>query len=192
MDDPTDFSAFTAQATVNPPPFNLRFYTEAMEHPGKSAEAGRRMFVDVDLVEIRVPGSKDVVVRKAEDKAKQDQYVNAAYQQWLKTKVDPVDGTPLSEAPFLRPSEIADMKAVGVMTIENLASLSDAYVQRVGIHGVKLRDKARAFLESAKDSALVLKQQEELAKRDRDIAALQDQIKALNARFEAAQKANAA
>ena len=74
MNDPAlDFSAFMAQ---QPPGQgarpNLRFFIEAKPHPGKSAEEGRPVYVDVDMVSIINPGSKDEVVRIAKDKIKDD------------------------------------------------------------------------------------------------------------------------
>lgn len=188
MNDPTDFSAFAAQQSQGMKPV-LRFETIAVELPGKSAQEGRPIFEDRDFVTIIVPGSKDEVHRRADEKAKVDPYIAQAYEQWKKTKQQPVDGTPLTEAPFLRPSQIKEMQSQNVLSIENLANLSDVQAQRVGFDGMTLRDKARVYLENAKDSSFAMKLDAENSALKRDMAALREQFDALVAQLEKKGKA---
>ena len=189
MIDPTDFSAFfNQQPQMNVPRPNLRFYTEGVNHPGKSAEAGRPVYVDRDMVEIQWPGSRDTVAGFAEDKAKKDQFIAFAYAKWKETRIQPESGTPIAEVPFLMPSQVKNLLDQGVKSLESLANLSDEQAGRVAFDGLVLRDKAQKYMQAAKDSALVTRMQDQLAQRDRDIAAMREQISTLNARFEAAAK----
>lgn len=189
--DPMDFGSFQApQRGIGPRPL-LRFYTEAVEIPGKSAIEGRPIFENRDFVAITNPGSRDEVVRRAEDKAKQDPYVAHAYKIWKETQEQPSDGTPLEQVPFLNPAQVRELRALNITSLEALAELPDTAKQRFQ-GGHDLQRKAKALLESAKDSALVTKLQSELASRDQQIKFLQDQITAINARFEAAQNGKAA
>ena len=111
-------------------------------------------------------------------------FIAWAYDQWLKTKQQPTEGTPIDRVPFLKPSQIKELQAVNIMSLENLAGLSDVQAQRAGFEGMKLRDTARAYLAAAKDTALVVKMQAELATRDLEIEALKKQMAEINTRFE--------
>lgn len=179
-----DFSEALATASQEPRPI-LRFFTQADEVPGKSAEEGRPVYVDRDYVEIIWPGARDIICPRAEDRAKKDPYVKQAYEHWKKTREQPVEGTPLTEVPFLKPSQIKEMQAQNVMSLEQLAGLTDTQAPRIAFDGMQLRDKAIAYMKAAKDTALAMKLKAELDQRDRDIAVLRDELVKLNARFEA-------
>lgn len=77
-------------------------------------------------------------------------------------------GTPVSQWPFLTPASVETLKALKFYTVENIASASDGQLQVMGM-GVQdtgpiaLRDRARAYLKAAQDSALPQRQAEELA-----------------------------
>jgi capsule polysaccharide export protein KpsE/RkpR len=186
--DPSSDSFFSG-----PPPGgrgprpNLRFYTEAVEQSGKSLEAGRPIYMEVDFVAITNPGSRDEFITKAEHKAKQDEFVAWAYKKWKATQEQVVDGTPLETVPFLNKAQIMELKALNVHSLESLANLPDTAKQRF-MGSVELSKKAKAYLNSATDTALVTKLQSELDKRDRDMEAMKKQMAEANARFEALSK----
>ena len=72
------------------------------------------------------------------------------------------------------------MKHFKFYTVEQIANASDAQLNTIGMAAgmspFALRDKAKAFLSSAKDTALVQQQADELSKRDEIIARMQAQI----------------
>lgn len=185
MNDPLDPSFFDA-----PPPDRrgprprLRFETEAVELPGKSLEAGRPIYEERDYVYITTPGSRDEVKRLAKDKAKEDEFISWAYNKWLATKQEVQDGTPLETVPFLSKSQIMELKAISIGSLETLAEAPEPALQRMmGLRDLKKR--AQAYMQQAKDTALVGKLQSELSKRDAEIEMMKEQIKQANARFEA-------
>lgn len=168
----------------------LRFYTEAVELPGKSAEEGRPVYEDRDFVGITNPGSRDEVVRLAKDKAKQDDYVAWAYRKWLTTKEQPVDGTPIETVPFVSKSLALELKGINIHTLEALSEAPETAMQRMmGLRD--LQKKAKVYLEAAKDTAVLSKMQHELEARDRQIGIMQKQIEEMNARFVEALKEKA-
>jgi hypothetical protein len=65
-------------------------------------------------------------------------------------------------------------------TVEQVAQASDAQLGAMGMAAgmspLALRDKAKAFLSSAKGTALVQQQADELRKRDEEIAAVKAQL----------------
>src|SRR5262245_10732606 len=77
----------------------VQFFMIAKKNEGKSALEGRPIFDEVPMVKIITPGSKDVMVNKA----------NETYQarfplQWERFKKrleQSQEGTPLEEVPFL-------------------------------------------------------------------------------------------
>jgi hypothetical protein len=185
MFDPTDNQFFDApppQQQRGPRP-HLRFWTETIPHPGKSAEEGRAVYFDVDMIGITNPGSRDETVRKAADKAKEDEYYAWAYAKWQKTKEQPVDGTPVEMVPWLNKSQALELKGINIHTLEVLAEAPEPAMQRMmGLRDLK--KKAQSYLAAAKDGAVVSKMQDELADRDRTISMLQKQMADMSARFD--------
>ena len=190
MLDPADDNFFDitppAQQGKGPRPI-LRFYSEAVEMPGLSANEGRPIFKEVDFVGITNPGSRDEVVVVAEKKAKTDEYIAWAYKKWKATQEQVIDGTPVETVPFLSKAVCMELKALNIHTLEALATAPDTATMRMmGLRDLK--KKAEAFLLSAKDSATVTKMQHELNLRDQTIASLQAQMKQMSERFDELQK----
>lgn len=183
MNDPFDAAFFDAAPQQRGPRPMLRFFTEPVELPGKSAEAGRPVYQDRDFVGITNPGSRDEVIRKAEDKAKEDEFIAWAYRKWKATQQQPVDGTPLETVPFLSKGQVMELKGINVHTLENLAHMPDTAAQRM-MGAIDLRKKAQAYIEAAKDSAVVTKLQHDLSLRDNEIAMLKKQMTEMSARFD--------
>ena len=186
MFDPAEddffFSAPPTQQGRGPRPI-LRFFTEAALLPGKSDEAGRPVYEERDYVGITNPGSRDEVVRFAKDKAKEDEYVAWAYKKWKATQEQVVDGTPVETVPFLNKAQVAELKAINVHTLEALAELPDTAKQRMMGAG-DLQKKAQAYMQAAKDSAVVTRLQSELNQRDRTIEQMKAQMDIMSKRFD--------
>jgi len=71
--------------------------------------------------------------------------------------------------------QVAELKATGITTVEQLAELSDTNAQKF-MGSFQLRQKAQAFLEAAAGDAANSKLAAELEKRDVEIAALKAQM----------------
>lgn len=187
MNDPLDFSEFEQQAAnqqrqrVN---LNLRFHIEAIENKAKSLEAGRPIYDQIEMVGINVPGSKDEVVKKVNDEIK-GKY-GPQYAHWKRTQEQPVDGTPLSMVPWLNLAQVKEMQAINIHTLEQLASLSDTAVQKIGMGGVDLRKKALAYMSSAQGNAETQRLITENEILRRDLKQAQDALTQANARYEQA------
>jgi hypothetical protein len=185
VSDPLDHMFFDAAPPQQrgPRPM-LRFFSEPVELPGKSAEEGRPVYVERDFVGITNPGSRDEVVRRAEEKAKEDEFIGWAYAKWKKTQEQVTDGTPLETVPFLNKSQVLELKALAIHSLENLALAPDTAMQRMmGLRD--LRKKAEAYMSAAKDTAMVTRLQTELSQRDQTIERLQKQMEQMSARFDA-------
>ena len=184
--DPTDFSYFEnalQQRQQKRSNLNLRFYSETVENKARSLAAGHACYDMVDYVSINVAGSKDEVVEKMG--AAQIARFGPQYEAWKKTQEQPVDGTPITTVPFLNIAQIKEFQACNVMTLEQLANLSDTGVQKVGMGAHDARKKAQAYMKAAGDSAFSQRLTDENLKLKADLAQQQQQIAQLSQRIEA-------
>lgn len=190
MLDPTLDNSFFEQAPPrqgNGPRPMLRFFTEPVKLEGKSVAEGRPVYEDRDYVGITNPGSRDEVIRRADEKAREDDFVAWAYRKWKATQEQPVDGTALETVAFLSKAQVMELKGVNIVTLEQLAELPDTAKQRF-MGAEALQKQARAYLQNAKDNAVVVRLQAELHQRDQTIAMMQKQMDQMSARFDEMQK----
>lgn len=150
----------------------VEFFVKAVENARKSAEAGRPIFDDKEYVRIRFPADNK---RELVAPAHEVHYVSHARRQmtyaerfapvYQKFKDDGshfVQGTPLSEAPFLTESRRSELRALNVQTVEQLANLPEPARKRLGMGSMDLVEKAKAYLATASDSAEVVALRREL------------------------------
>jgi len=167
---------------------NVKFYQRAINNEFKSALEGRPIMEMRDFILIEVPGDNLTVIDTfAVDEHKERFPVQWARYQNEKTDGD-IEGTLLNDWPVLNAAIAAELKHFKFYTVEQVAAASDAQLNTLGMAAgmspLALRDKAKAYLGSAKDTALVQQQADELSKRDEIIARMEAQI------AELAQQAN--
>ena len=163
---------------------HVEFFIESVERPFKSQEAGRPIHEDVVFVKIMAPGSRDCLEREATEADKQRFALEfARFSNGLKDEAQAV-GTPLKAWPSMSRSMVKDFAAVNVFTVEQLANLSDTSIQTFGLGGREWCAKAKAFLETAHNSAAAEKYAAENEVLKREIATLQQQFAELSARVE--------
>lgn len=156
------------------------FYNDVVKNEAKSIEAGRPIFDNVTLIRIITPGSRDTFVGDATL-----EYQRRFPQQWARFKAgqdqSEGSGTPLNMLPWMQPNQVAEFKAVGCHTVEQLVGMSDAISQKfMGHHQIKQR--AQEFLDLAKENAPQLRLKAELEKRDEEIKELKAAVAALTAK----------
>jgi hypothetical protein len=174
------------------PPF-VEFKRIAVDDRARSEELGYRVTKDVDMAFIMQPGSKDQVERVAVDwlamlkRKAMDRAPDAYPQAWidaLHAKFDawkaghdaPLNGTSVKEWPVLSPAQAENFIGIGVLCIEDVASMTEEAMGRFGLGGRGLRDKAREWLEG-KDAAKVIAA--ENADLKQQVAEMQAQLKQL-------------
>ena len=170
------------QTDLNSPDsrLNVKFYQRAIQNNFKSAAEGRPIMEMRDFILIEVPGNQTLTIDTfAADEDKKRFPIEWARYQNEKTDGD-IEGTLLSDWPVINAATAAELKHFKFYTVEQVASASDAQLNTLGMAAgmapFTLRDKAKAFLASAKDTALVQQQADELSKRDEIIARMQAQI----------------
>lgn len=170
------------------PPF-VYFKRVAVDDTVKSQELGRRVTRDEDRAYIMQPGSRDEVERVAEDWLKMlkikaldgapDAYpeewitgFHNKYKAWLEGQDAPLNGTSVKEWPALSPSQAENFIALHILTIEDVAAMTEDAMARFGMGARDLREKAREWLKGGAPS--------ELAKENE---ALKAQLAELSARL---------
>lgn len=159
---------------------NVKFYQRAISNEFKSILEGRPIMEMADFIIIEVPGDNLTVIDTfAVDEHKKRFPVQWARYQNEKTDGD-IEGTLLHDWPILNSAVAAELKHFRFYTVEQIAAASDAQLNTLGMAAgmspLSLRDKAKAFLSSAKGSALVQQQADELRKRDEELSAIKAQL----------------
>jgi hypothetical protein len=160
------FNGAPAQGGVWP-----RFFMHTVTNELASQQAGHEVFKDIESVEFNFPGNphtKPVFAVAEEHRQRWPQ----EYEAFKKGNTIAINGTPIDVLPFLRPSMVKELKALDIMTAEQLAALDDHGVQRIHMGGRKMKELAAAYLDSAKEVAIVSQLHSEIEKKDVEIADL--------------------
>jgi hypothetical protein len=161
----------------------VRFFQESVKMGFASEQAGHPVYEDRDFIEIATPGDLNTIIhREATDKDKAN--YAAMYAQYKAGLEPSAEGTPLESWPRLSKAQVANYKGLGFRTVEHVAEMNDNVVQKVGMGAHGDRTAARAYLASAKDTALAQRQALELERSNQTIADLQRQVSELAARME--------
>lgn len=160
------------------------FYMGVIQNEGKSIEAGRPMFDDVECVRIMVPGDRNNVIDRPasqQDKARfAKQY--AMFTQGRKED-DQVTGTRLTEWPFLTRGQCEEFRYLGLRTVEQLADVRDDICAKVpGMN--QLKRNAAIWLDKAKGAAEAAKTAKEIDTQNKRLAHMQSVIDEQAARLE--------
>lgn len=148
------------------------FRTEAHPDPRASKEAGRPIFKNVDVVEIRIAGDRfhqptypvSQFWRRidGEEKTYADRWPDE-YARFKSNQQQVLDGTPLEELPFLDVAARATLKGQKVFTAEALASIDGVNIKALGMDGRRWKEQANAYLSKATGSASMTRMAAELA-----------------------------
>ncbi len=135
----------------------------------KSKQAGRPIYDDFEVVEIRFAGDRQKVAvfpaHEAEPNATRESIANGGdvvtyamvyndqYKRFKAQEMQVAEGTPLSELTFLTEAKRRELKALNIHTAEALATLDGGPLKQLGMGGRELKSQAQAYLEKAAGSA---------------------------------------
>ena len=173
----------------------VTFYKRSVKQEDESIAAGRPIFKEFDFVRICVPGDNLTEI---------DTYANDSHRarfprQWAHYQnqvgnQEQIIGTPIEQWPLVTRSQAEELKGIKFRTVEDVANCSDQQLQRIGmIAGMSphsFREKAKAFLNLANDSAEISQREAELqalreendkikAETEAKLAAMQEQMSAI-------------
>lgn len=127
---------------------HVQFYKHAELNSFRSQAEGRKIFEDHVYIRIIAPANRQSVIeRRATDEDKERFPIH--YSRFLQGQEQLAIGTPLAELYGLTPSQVLELKALKVETVEQLANLPDTTVQLLGIGGQELKRRASAWLARA-------------------------------------------
>jgi hypothetical protein len=167
----------------------VKFYKKAVQNNARSTVEGRPVFDELVYISIMAPGDKNNVIdRKARDEDKVR--FPFAWQRYENNATMAQTGTPIEEWPRVSVSQAAELKAMNITTVEQLAGLADTACQKMmGLQA--LRTEAQAFIAAAKDASHAQRLAAELEKRDEKIAEQAETIASLAARLDALEQRGA-
>lgn len=150
------------EATVRKDNAHARFHMLAVKNEARSEAEGRPIFEDKEMVEIRIPGDKHISwVGPVTEQTKIDghwvdsrQRFPEAYAAFKRGEQVANTGTPLEQwpNPKLTAARVAELKALNIFSVEDLASVSDSNLGRMGMGARELRNDAQKYIETAKVS----------------------------------------
>lgn len=168
------------------------FKNMALRNEGKTAQAGRPIFDDVEVVEVRFAGRKDTAVFPAhafshwqadedsEDGFGEQRKVTYAerwprqYRQFKQHQTQTKSGTPLDYAPFLTDAKRSELRALAIYTIEALAHLDGQELKNLGPGGRELKNQAEAFMAKSSNEAVIYQQKSEIEALKAKLQVLED------------------
>lgn len=185
------------------------FWWDTAKNDVASTAAGRPIFDKVLMMKIFKPGDRDscphfmverhyasgqVKLCQGETKGPNGQTMRGPWREimadqlkaWETQNGDSgaLNGTPLKEATFIDIALAANLRAVGIHTLEALKEVPDSQLHNLGHNGRALRDQAANYLQAAAGNAPIVKLTADLAERDARIDELQRQLTELAAKLE--------
>jgi hypothetical protein len=154
----------------------VRFYKRPVQQEQETLDAGRPIFKEFDFVHICVAGDTlteiDTYVLSSHKARFPIQW--ARYQNQLGNDDVQIVGTPISEWSLVSKSQAEELRALKFHTVEAVASASDQQLQRMGMAAgmspYAFRDKAKAYLNRASETADITKREEELLQLKQELA----------------------
>lgn len=160
------------------------FHTVQVQNNFKTMTEKRPIFEEKIFLKKLVPGDSTLVV----DRPMREQDIEEFPIEWARfeqKKEQKVSGTPIDVWTAISETQKAEFKALHIFTIDQFAQLADSVGNKImGFND--LRDKAKAFIAAAKDSAVFDKIRAEtdakLAQQEEEMAQLRELVNQLSAK----------
>lgn len=129
----------------------------------------------------RAPGAGDdtPVMSAGRFPASWVEKIERAFAAWKAGVTLEIEGTPLRNWPVITKSQLANCEGLHLYAIEDLATASDDTINRLGMGGRALQERARDWLKATKlDAAPLTAELDQLRARVSDLEAERDELKA--------------
>jgi hypothetical protein len=168
----------------------VQFFIDAQKQDAESEAEGRPIFKDVEFVKIIID-KDEIHIKPVDDRVKQRW--PRQYAAWKSTGANEpgMIGTPLSALTWMSRAQAEELRYFKIFTVEQLAEVPDTTVQRIP-GATKFKQQAQAYMMIAREQAPLQKLNDELAVRDEQIKALQEQLTDLASRVPAPETRQAA
>lgn len=130
----------------------VRFYMHPAQDKSASLEEGRPIFKDVPFVHIMQPGNKESIIHRKATSMDITRFAEHYRKFEAREDQDVISGTPIIEWPGVSRAQAEELKFFNVVSVEQLAGMSDTNTQNFRGMG-ELKRRAQAFLDISKDNA---------------------------------------
>jgi len=132
------------------------FFIEPVQDFAATEREGRAVYVNKERVRVHVAGDPLSAASHPVDANIIARY-REQYEKWKRGKDENnIAGTPLSKWPMATPNLIRELEFLNIVSVEDLSNVSDANVSNF-TDGRALREKATAWLATAKDTAAAMR-----------------------------------
>lgn len=174
---------------------HVRFSVDSVLDIAESRKQQRHVYKDVTFVRIQVPGDDKNIIHEplltepevVGNPRHQKNYAvrfPKQYDQFKRGEEQSDSGTPLIKWPRIHKAQVLELSHVGVKTVEQLAAMSDALIQKGGLGWQNLKQLAQDWILQTQDSKHVEKLRDELGARDREFERLQKENAAQMAKMQ--------
>lgn len=173
----------------------VEFYMNSVFNEAKSAKEGRPIYEDKEYVRMQPTGDKTKVVDRPVRKTFSGNVPSDTarfprqWQAFQNQEKVVTEGTPITEWPPITRSDAKMLKGLNIHTVEMLASLQENHLTFLGAR--QMRDKAKAWMEKAKDTSAATQFAAREAAMQAQIDGLQNQINGFRAAGVPIQEASA-
>jgi hypothetical protein len=163
----------------------VHFFVEPELNKLETFLAKRPIYSDVEMVQITPAGAAGRNLQVTSPVTAYYKWrFERDYNNWKQGRSAQESGTPLSALTGMSPALVKELERFHVHTVEQLATLPDNNASAIrGFHAHKA--KAKQFLEAMNTAVPAQALQDELAKRDAQIAALMAEVQAMREADEA-------
>ena len=144
------------------------FYMRAVRNPARSEENGRPIFDEIAYVRVLVPGDRNSVVDRRATAPDRERWPDR-WAAFLARRERPA-GTPVEHWPYLTVARVAELKALELFTVEQVAGADAALTGRIGEGAAELVRRARQFLQPQTETETALRA--EIARLRREVSRL--------------------
>ena len=181
-------------------PSYVRFERAAVEDKAASLREGHYVACDLDYALVTAPGSKDIFKNKATNwladlKIQAElgriprewvEHYSRQYQAWKNGQELPMSGTPIRGWGVVSPAQQEMIIHNNVLTVEDLATLNEEGLRRLGMGAMQMKTKAAAWIAQLQDKGPLV--QEIAAVRSENVV-LRTSLDALTRQMESLQYA---
>ena len=169
------------------------FKHHAMPNEAKTAREGRLQCDDLEIIEVRFPGSRAVHVYPAhafshwavdphtggQIRVTYAERFERQYRQFKAHTQQTKSGTPLTHAPFLTEARRSELRALNIYTVEALAHVDGLELKNLGQGGRELKNAAEEYIAASRSGAVSTQLQAELEALRAKNQTLEDDVSAL-------------
>jgi hypothetical protein len=159
------------------------FYNRSVHNPIKSAQAGTPIHDDVDFVKIHQPGERLNIIERPVTQADKNRF-SRQWADYIGNREQIPDGTPIDLLFPAHPNVGANLRGLGVHTIEQCAHLSGNAMDQIGMGAQDYVNRANEYMDAATKGVGLHKLHKELEERDSQIRILQSQVGSLRGQLD--------